>query len=244
VTGPGQLALPFPYEPDYAGTPFIPAPSNEAARVWLGRKEHWPGGRLALWGEAGCGKTHLLHRWASEAGATLIQGRSLGGITDLPSGGGLAIDDADQAEERPLLHLFNAAGEAGLSVLLVARTPPARWPVRLPDLASRLKSVQAVGIRPAEDDLLRALLAGLLADRQLAVLESIQDWLLLRLPRTPAVIREAAARLDGAALAAGAGVTRSLAGQVLADLTRDACLPNGSDPSRTEAVLLRAPRLS
>jgi hypothetical protein len=41
--------------------------------------------------------------------------------------------------------------------------------------------------------------------------QTVQDWLLLRLPRHPAALREAAARLDRAALAAGGGVTRGLA---------------------------------
>ena len=56
-------------------------------------------------------------------------------------------------------------------------------------------------IGPAEDELLRGLLARLLAERQLAVAEPLQDWLRLRLPRSQAAIREAVARLDRAALA-------------------------------------------
>ena len=64
--------------------------------------------------------------------------------------------------------------------------------------------------------MLRALLARLLAERQLSVPETVQDWLLLRLPRSQAAIREAAARLDRAALATGGGVTKTLAATVLA----------------------------
>jgi len=68
---------------------------------------------------------------------------------------------------------------------------------------------------------LRTLLARLLAERQLAVSEAVQDWLLLRLPRRPAAIREAAARLDRAALATGGRVSRNLAAAVLASLESD-----------------------
>ena len=115
----------------------------------------------------------------------------------------MAVDDADAAPERPLLHLLNAAGEAGLPVLLAGRAAPARWHAALPDLASRLRAITAVRIGPAEDELLRSLLARLLAERQLAVAEPLQDWLRLRLPRSQGAIREAVARLDRAALAAG-----------------------------------------
>lgn len=211
-----QLPLPFPHTPGYAAHEFLEAPSNAQALEWLSRTADWPGGRLALFGEAGCGKSHLLHRWAADGGGTVLPAEALGGYA--APAGRLAIDDADRAEEAPLLHLLNAAAEAGRPVLLAARPPPARWATRLPDLASRLRAITAIGIAAAEDELLRALLARLLAERQIAVSAAVQDWLLTRLPRTPAALRQAAALLDRAALAAGGAVTRPLARAALADL--------------------------
>ncbi len=207
--------LPFPYQPGFAAADFLPAPSNEAALIWLDRTAGWPEHRLLLWGEAGCGKTHLLHLWASRTGATVLFGSALQGLPTLPPHG-LAVDDADLAtDETALFHLLNAAREAALPVLLAARTPPARWDITLPDLASRLRAVTAVEIGTPEDSLLHALLARLLADRQLAVPAALQDWMLLRLPRTAAALREAVARLD----ADGRRIDRLLAANVLADLT-------------------------
>jgi chromosomal replication initiation ATPase DnaA len=210
-----QLPLPLPYAPHYAADDILAAPGNAEAFAWLRRTADWPAGRLALFGEAGCGKSHLLHRWAGRKGGGVIPGPVLP-IT--PPRCPAAIDDADAAPEHALLHWLNAAAEARLPVLLAGRVPPARWPTALPDLASRLRATTAVGIGRADDDLLRALLARLLAERQLAVAAEVQDWLRLRLPRTPAAMREAAARLDRASLAAGRAVTRSLAAAVLDDL--------------------------
>ncbi len=130
------------------------------------------------------------------------------------AGAGLAVDDADGAPERPLLHLLNAAAEAGRPVLLAARSPPSRWATRLPDLASRLRATATVELAPPGDDMLRALFANLLAARQLAVPETLQRWMLLRLPRHPAALREAARQLDSAALAAGR-VTQAVAAAVV-----------------------------
>ena len=212
-----QLPLPLPHRPGY-GADFLPAASNAAARRWLGRVADWPDLRLALWGEAGSGKTHLLHRWAEQHGADLLNGPVPADRGALPTRP-IALDDADPCGDEPaLLHLLNSFAEAGIAVLLAAREPPARWPVRLPDLASRLRAIQAVRIDPPEDELLRALLARLLSERQLTVKPALQDWLLLRLPRTAAAMREAAARLDAAALAAGVPVTRGIAAAALADL--------------------------
>ena len=65
--------------------------------------------------------------------------------------GALALDDADTVAAEPLLlHLLNTARDRGLRVLLAGRTPPSRWPVRLPDLSSRLRAITAVEIRPPE----------------------------------------------------------------------------------------------
>lgn len=213
-----QLPLPFVIRPDYARADFFDAPSNAEARTWLDRIADWPAGRLALWGDAGCGKTHLLHRWAARTGAALMDATSLRGVPEPPVRGA-AIDDADHvADEEALLHLLNAAAEAGFPVLIAARAPPARWNIRLPDLASRLRAVTAIRILAPEQDLLRALFTRLLADRQLAVPAPVQDYLLRRLPRTGAAMREAAERLDHAALASGRGVTRQLAGDIVAGM--------------------------
>ena len=224
---PDQLPLPFPREARPTAVDFVHSPSNDAAMTWLDRVADWPQRRLALWGQAGSGKTHLLRRWADLSGAHYLTGPDLPGLDalpDLPHTLGLAIDDADtMAEEATLLHLLNAAAEARLPVLLAARAAPARWPVRLRDLASRLRAMTAVEILPPDDLLLHVLLARLLSDRQHRVPLATQEWLLTRLPRTPAVLREAVARLDRASLDRAArghpsGITPRLARDELADL--------------------------
>ena len=213
---PDQLALPFVHAPDYAADAFMPADSNAAALAWLA-SDDWPQGRLAMWGPAGSGKTHLLHIWAARHRATLVQGPAL---DDAPPTGPVAIDQADAAPEVLLLHRLNAAAEAGFRVLLAARMPPGRWNTELPDLASRLRAATATEIVAADESLLRALLARLLADRQIAVPASVQDWLRMRLPRSAAAMRQAALLLDHLALTEGGRVTRLTAARVLTAMTQ------------------------
>jgi len=216
-----QLPLPFDETPAYAAEDFFAAPSNELARTWAEKPELWTNGRMVLWGEAGCGKSHLLHIWAAARGAAVHSGPALRGILASPSAP-LAIDDADAAaDETALLHVLNAAAEAGQPVLLTARNPPARQEFGIPDLASRLRGSLAVAIGPPDDAMLAALLARLAADRQLTLNFQVQNFLLARLPRNPAAFREAIARLDRAALANGSKITRMLAASLLADLTAE-----------------------
>lgn len=209
---PRQLPLPFDHRPRFAAAGFIAAPSNEEALAWLARTPDWPQGRLALWGESGCGKTHLLHRWAARHQAPVLPGA---GLRLEPPTGPIAIDDAETAPEPALLHWLNGAAEAGHPVLLAALLPPARWTIRLPDLASRLRAMLAVPIGPPDDELLRALLASLVVERQMKVPEAMQLYLLQRLPRTAWAMREAARQLDRLTMAAGGALTRAVANAVI-----------------------------
>lgn len=209
-----QLALPLDLPPLYQGE-LLADPSNAEARAWVARVENWPVGRLALFGPEGVGKSHLLRQVAARQGWRLLDGTALRGVPEpAPS----VLDDADcVAEEAALFHLINACAAQRLPLLLAGRQPPARWPVALPDLASRLRATAAVGIAEPSDRLLATLLARQFAERQLRVPEAVQDWLLARLPREAGAIAAAAARLDRAALAAGGAVTRALARAALAD---------------------------
>ena len=223
-----QLPLPFTPVRRAFAAPVIAGASNEAARMWLARTPSWPQRRLALWGPAASGKSRLLAHWADGAGALLLPGAAL---RFEPPSRALAIDDAHRAPPLALLHMLNAAQEAGHPVLLAAPEPPARWSVDLPDLTSRLRAITTVAIEAPEDELLHALLARLLA----------------RLPRTHAAIGEAVERLDRAGQALGAAITPALARLVLPDLLADVadgpvdhedCASSGRAPSPVAGGLL------
>lgn len=208
------LPLPLPVSSDRAD--FLEDASNAEALAWIDQPDRWPSGRLALFGPEGVGKSHLARAVAVEQGWRLLAGPALRGLAE-PAAGGTVLDDADAVpEEQALLHLINLCAERGEHLLLIGREPPARWRVALPDLLSRLRATTAVGIGSPGDALLGALLAKHFADRQLRVAPEVQVWLLTRLTRDAATLAEAVARLDRAALAARAPVTRALARAVLA----------------------------
>ncbi len=224
MSGPGQLAFAFPPSVSYAEADFVPGPCSAEARAWLARWPDWPSGRLGLWGPEGSGKSHLAAIWAARAGATIVPGTALA-AGEAPALLGAArhaaIEDADRlagdpAAERTLFHLLNLLAEAGGTALLTGRAAPARWPVVLPDLRSRLAASGAVAIAAPDEAVLAAVLAKALADRQLAVEPDLVAYLVPRLPRTFAAMQQAAAALDHAALAGGRRITRALAARLVA----------------------------
>ncbi|MDT7950641.1 MAG: DnaA/Hda family protein [Acetobacteraceae bacterium] len=213
----GQLALALPHRPGLDAADLLPHDGVRLALEMLARGRVWPQDRLGLWGGPGTGKTHLLHVWAREHGATIVAGPLLN--EPFWPEGAVAIDDADLApSEEALLHVLNAAAETGHRLLVTSRLPPARSRIGLPDLASRLRATVAIELGAPDDAMLGALLAKLLSKRQLIVSAAVQRYVLTRLPRTAGAVREAVGRLDAAALAAQSSISRPLAAGCLADL--------------------------
>lgn len=198
---------------------FFVSESNADAHALALGGLRWPEGRLAVVGPEGSGKTHLLRIWAGAAGALRLEARDLGDATPLPPPGArVALDDLDglpREGERALFHLLNHLGATGGLLLLASQRPPARVPVRLPDLASRLAAVAVARIEPPDDALLLALLAKLFADRGLFPGPEALRIVLGRIERSHAAAAAAVALLDRASLASGRQVTAALARRAL-----------------------------
>ncbi len=210
-----QLAFQLPHRPATGADDFLVAALNADAVAWLDRWPGWPAPGLALHGPEGCGKTHLLRVWQARSGARLLRPAELE-VLDLTSFAAapcpVALDDCGgRLPEQPLLHLHNLLAAAGLPLLLAGREPPARWPVALPDLRSRLGALPAVAIAPPDEALLAGILVKLFADRQLRVDGAVIDYLLPRMERSFAAAERLVARLDAMALQMRRSVTVALA---------------------------------
>ena len=214
-----QLALDLPFRPALGRGDFLVSDCNAAA---LRRIESWPdwqGRTLVLYGPSGSGKSHLVHLWCERSGGVLIPGAALAehDPTVLAAEPSVAVDDAEAAPEQCLLHLFNCCRESGAGLLVVARQSPAVWPIGLPDLASRLRAAEAVGIGPPDDALLAAVLVKHLTDRRLPVKPGVIAYLVPRMERSFAAAAALAAALDRLALSAHRPVGLGLARQALAE---------------------------
>jgi len=222
---PAQLSLDLPVRAATGRAAFLVAGPNAAAVALVDGWRGWPQGRLALAGPPGAGKSHLAAVWAEEAGAQTVGPGALPSPGDLAAGAHLAVDGADEvagdgsAEER-LLHLMNALAETGGRLLLVGRTPPARWPVALPDLASRLAATPVARIGPPDDPLLAAILVKLFEDRQIAVPPDLVAYCAGRMERSFAAAQALVAALDARALAESRPIGRKLAAAVLDEQAR------------------------
>lgn len=211
---PQQLPLDLAFRPALGMADFVIAPGNRDAVAWIDRWPEWPSHALAIHGPKGSGKTHLAHVWQARSNASFL-GRAPAADAMLPAA--IVLDEPREWPEAALLHLYNRLREAGGHLLIVSEAPPARWPVSLPDLASRLASIPAVALAPPDDDLLVAVMAKQFADRGLEVNEDVLRYVASRVERSFAMAAEIVARIDRAALAQQRRVTLALAREVMAE---------------------------
>lgn len=216
-----QLTFDLPRRTALGRTDFLVSDGNATAIGWIDRWPHWPSGALVLHGPPGCGKTHLAHLWCERASALAVAGPELDEDAVARLVGErrhrIAVDDADCASERALLHLHNSCLEARGSILMAARRPAASWRIRLDDLRSRLRAALAVGVQPADDALLGAVLVKHFADCQLRVAPDVIAYLLKHMERSFAAAADITARLDRASLRERCAVTVPLARKLLAE---------------------------
>ena len=231
----GQLPLDLGHRAALDKADFVVAAGNRDAVAWLDRWPDWPASALVIYGPAGCGKSHLVAVWRARSEARALSadqmdGKSLAPLID--ARGHLALDDAEtmlavgnDAAETALFHLYNATKARGDTMLLTAHTPPVRWPLGLPDLASRLAALPAIAVAQPDDGLMAAVLAKLFADRQLAVDDRVIDYLATHMERSFATARQLVDELDREALARSRPVTRPLAAELLAHMETQPRVP-------------------
>ena len=219
-----QLPLELPQRPALGRGDFLVAPANESAVAWIDRWPQWPAVALALVGPSGSGKSHLAEVWLDLSGASVVTPADL--VRSSPDrllrrSRAVLLEDAEERldgqGQEALLHLYNLLAEGGGHLLLTARRAPKRWPLDLPDLASRLATATVAELGPPDDALLQAVLVKLFADRQLQVTAELIEFLQRRMPRSFAAARGIVAAIDRRALAERRGITIAVARAALAD---------------------------
>lgn len=219
-----QLTFDLPVRESRSRGDFFVSDANALALTRLDDATLWPNRKLVLVGPEGAGKTHLAHVWAETTQALLLAPAELAAL-DIPGiEDAVALDDAgalSSDQEEAVFHLHNHLAAHALPFLLVARTPPARWAVSLPDLKSRMAATDSVRIDGPDDALLAAVMVKQFSDRQVVVPPNVITWLVARIDRSFAQAQRVVDALDQAALAEGRAVTRPLAQKVLATLSDD-----------------------
>jgi chromosomal replication initiation ATPase DnaA len=179
-----QIPIMFPINPAMAREDFLVSDSNRDALNWIDRWPYWNAPALYIHGPEGSGKTHLLNIWRGMAGTNAH-----------------VIDDldrivGDRPQEEILFHLYNRVRQVPGSILITGTKPLGLMKFATPDLASRLRSCPQVLIGLPDEDLLRALLVKLFADRQMRIDVGMIEYIVTRMERSFSAARDLVSELD------------------------------------------------
>ncbi len=183
-----QQILPLELPPTFETKDFIVSSSNEEAYLWLMRWPDWPNKCLAIYGEEGCGKTHLSHIWRENTHAQYLKGQEFNSINleTLFKGPDLfVLDDSHLIEkEEKLFHFYNYLMDSQGALLLLSRTPPAHWKLELPDLSSRLNAIPALKIHAPDEELLSQVIHKMFSDFQISIDSAVVSFLIKHMERS------------------------------------------------------------
>lgn len=219
--GTRQLALDLPHADSRSRDDFLPGLANEAALALIDSWPDWPARAVALVGPEGSGKSHLAAIFAEASGAPVVPAAALdiAAVPSLLAGGALVVEDlgTGPVPEAALFHLLNLAGEQKASLMITSARLPSALSESLvtADLASRLRALPVVRLGAPDEELLAAVAVKLFADRQILPDEALLAYLLPRVERSIAGLRDVVADLDREALARKRPLTRALAAALL-----------------------------
>lgn len=190
-----QLPLPISAAAQPSLDNYVPGANAEA----LERVRSLASGRLKeaivyLWGEAGSGRTHLLHA-AAGANAAIV-------IAD-------DVEALDAHAQQALFIAINAARDGGPPVLAAGNAPPAQLALR-EDLRTRLGWGLVYQLKPLTDGEKALYLRAEASRRGLALTDEVAWYLLNHLPRDLASLHAVLDRLDRHSLARQRPLTLAL----------------------------------
>lgn len=212
-----QLSFDWPTGVALGPDDFFVSDTNASAFTMLCTPELWPEQKLALIGPTGSGKSHLARIFLAQTDGQMLQAADM--TPDFrPDTKSVIVEDMEHlptGSEEAMFHLHNHLRNTGGTLLLTAAVPPSRWPIALPDLASRMSATNITQIGNPDDAMLQALIMKLFADRQIAPKPALVQYLTLRIERSFAAAADIVAQLDQAALAQGRKINKSLARELL-----------------------------
>ncbi|MBB3978840.1 chromosomal replication initiation ATPase DnaA [Rhizobium azooxidifex] len=216
-----QLPLEFQHVPSSGRDDLLVSDPLSAAISVVDSWPNWPSPVVILAGPIGSGKTHLAAIWRERSGASEIHALEGRGAEAAAEAGPVLFEDVDRVgfDDRTLFHVINYVRQNGHTLLMTSRLWPMSWPVTLPDLRSRLKAATVVEIGEPDDELLSQVIVKLFADRQLFVDDRLVAYMVARMERSLDAAQKAVDRLDRLALSRGSRITRTLAQEVLGEMT-------------------------
>ena len=191
------MAFSFPTQTVFEPENFVPMSFNAEALQAVDRLLSCGYGMLYMYGPQGCGKSHLLHLAAARLGVEVCTPHTL--PEDPTKHRVLIVDLLEEASahmQEKLFHFYNHLKARGGVFIIASKVPANHLVGFLPDLTSRLKTLEHVAFKNPDTAHLELLLVKFAADRQLQLEPAVVRYILKRADRSPRVLEGLVALLD------------------------------------------------
>ena len=183
-----QIALPLDWPQAEDDSRFILGAANREAFDHFRKWTMWPVKATILTGPRRSGRTLL-----ARAFATRVHGH--------------LIDRAEHHGEEDLFHAWNAAQDSGRPLVMVVDDVPPTWEIALPDLRTRLAVTPVARIEQPDDELFRAIVRLLFAERGMHISEEVLKFVSDRVERSYWTAERVVEAIDRFAIAERARLT-------------------------------------
>jgi len=183
-----QIALPLDWPQAQDDSRFILADANRAAFEHFRAWSLWPVKATMLTGPRRSGKSLLARAFVER-----VHGR--------------LFDHAERHNEAEIFHAWNAAQDDGRPLVMIVDEVPPIWEVALPDLRTRLAITPIARIQQPDDELFRAIVRLLFADRGLHIPEEALKYISERVERSYLMAERVVEAIDRFAIAERARLT-------------------------------------
>ncbi len=214
-----QLVFKFPFKKKYFEQDFYVSSNNFSAYKLIESWPNWPGKWLNVFGDQGCGKTHLSKILEKKIGKTkTLEASKIEDslVSNLDNFDCLIIDNyKDNISENLLYSILNQSKLLEKFIVINSITSLKLNKFKLNDLRSRINSFVFIGIELPTDDLLKVIISKSFSDKQINLNPKITDYIIKNVERSYEKIFRFLKDVDDLSLSSGKSININLIKKVL-----------------------------
>ena len=214
-----QLVFKFPFKTKYYEQDYYVSSNNFSAYRLIESWPNWPGKWVNIFGQKGCGKTHLSNILKKKINlihimdAKKVDNETISKFEKLDC---LIIDNYEKnIDEKIFYSLLNQSKQSDSYLLVNSILPLGNIKFDLKDLRSRTESFINLGIELPTDDLLRVVISKSFSDKQIEITPKISEYIIKNIERSYEKVFKFIKEIDDLSLSSGKSININLIKKVL-----------------------------
>ena len=214
-----QLVFKFPFKTKYYEQDFYVSNNNFNAYKLIESWPNWAGKWLNVFGDTGCGKTHLSKILEKKIKKVKILDEKYVRdeiINELNNLDCLIIENfCNKIDEKLFYSILNQAKQLEKYIVVNSKIPLSDVTFKTKDLTSRINSFVYIGIDLPTDDLLKVIISKSFSEKQIDLSPKISEYIIKNVDRSYDKIFKFIKDIDNFSLSSGKSININLIKKVL-----------------------------